>query len=298
MQTIVPHLWFDDEAEEAAQFYCSLFDDSSVGRVQRYGKAGFEVHGRPEGSVMTVEFELDGFEMIALNGGPHFSFTPAISLFVVLETADEVDAMWAELSEGGEVLMPLDAYPWSERYGWLNDRYGLSWQITLSERPDMGGQSIAPSLLFVGDHHGEAEEAINHYVSTFPDSEVGLIMRNDGSGVEPEGTVQFAQFDLDGEGFMALDSALEHDFGFNEAVSFLVRCDTQDEIDRYWEALSADPEAERCGWLKDRFGVSWQIVPTALPELLGDDQETSDRVMKALLGMKKLDLARLEEAAS
>lgn len=159
VQKITPCLWFDDQAEEAAKFYISIFPNSRVGTVSRYGKEGFEIHGRPEGSVMTVTFRLDGHEFTALNGGPHFKFS--------------------------------------------------------------------------------------------------------------------------------------------EAISFVVRCESQTEVDHYWNKLSAngDEKAQQCGWLKDKYGVSWQIVPAALFEMIADaDREKSGRVMKALLQMKKLDLAALRQA--
>jgi predicted 3-demethylubiquinone-9 3-methyltransferase (glyoxalase superfamily) len=159
LQKIAPFLWFDDQAVEAAKFYVSIFHDAEMGAVARYGKEGVDVHGRPEGSVMTVTFRLTGQEFIALNGGPHFKF--------------------------------------------------------------------------------------------------------------------------------------------NEAVSFVVRCESQAEIDHFWERLGhgGDPKAQQCGWLKDKYGVSWQIVPAALPDMMQDaDHRKSSRVMKALLSMKKLDLATLRRA--
>jgi predicted 3-demethylubiquinone-9 3-methyltransferase (glyoxalase superfamily) len=295
-QKIVPHLWFDHQAEEAAELYGSLIQDSRIDSIARYGKAGFEVHGQPEGRAMTVDFTLDGYRLLALNGGPHFRFTPAISLFVMLETEAEVDRLWAGLAEGGSVLMPLDSYDWSPRYGWLDDRFGLSWQVMLGKREAVG-QTIAPSLLFVGPQHGRAEAAIDHYTSVFEGSKVEGIARYDGSGPDPAGTIKHAQLKLGGETFMAMDSALPHDFGFTEALSLMVRCDTQDEIDHYWHALSAVPEAERCGWLKDGFGVSWQIVPSVLPRMLLDpDRTRAERVTSAFMQMRKLDIAALEKA--
>ena len=155
--TITPCLWFDSEAEPAARFYVSVFGDGRIGRISRYGREGFEIHGRPEGSVMTVEFEIAGRSFTALNGGPHFKFS--------------------------------------------------------------------------------------------------------------------------------------------EAVSFQIPCATQQEIDHYWERLSAGGQTGQCGWLKDKFGLSWQIYPTALPEMMCDpDKAKAARAMRALLGMTKLDLARLREA--
>ena len=296
MQKITPNLWFDSDAEAAARLYASLIPGSRIGPITRYGKAGFEIHGRPEGSVMTVDFELGGVRFIALNGGPHFRFTPAISLFVVLETEAEVDRFWSRLSEGGSVLMPLDAYDWSPKYGWLSDRWGLSWQVALGKRADVG-QTVTPSLMFVGPQHGNAEAAIAFYTSLFDNSRVEGILRYDGSGKDPAGTVTHAQFYLDGEALMAMDSALEHGFGFNEAVSLMITCRDQAEIDRFWAALSAVPAAEQCGWLKDRFGVSWQVVPERMAAMMADpDPAKVARVTEAFLAMKKFDVAELERA--
>src|SRR3546814_18576448 len=122
MQKIIPHVWFDSEAEEAATFYASLFPGSERGRVTRYGKEGFEQHGQPEGKVMTAEFALAGYEFIALNGGPIFKLNPSISFFVVCESEGEVNRLWESLSEKGKILMPINQYHWSPRYGWLQDR--------------------------------------------------------------------------------------------------------------------------------------------------------------------------------
>ncbi|MDQ3461084.1 MAG: VOC family protein [Deinococcota bacterium] len=303
MQKITPNLWFDDQAEEAVQFYTSLFKGSKVSEVARYDKAAAEASGRPQGSAMTVDFQLAGQDFVALNGGPHFKFTPAISFFVTLGSEADVDALWEKLAAGGSVLMPFQAYDWSEKYGWLIDKYGLSWQIALGKRDDVrqtnvpGVAGITPSLLFVGKQHGRAEEALRFYTSVFGDSSVTGIFHYSADESEPAGTVKHAQFSLEGQTFTVMDSSLTHDFTFTEAVSFIVNCESQEEVDTFWETLSAHPEAEQCGWLKDKFGVSWQIVPTTLPKLLSDaDPEKSQRVMQAMLQMKKLDIAALERA--
>jgi predicted 3-demethylubiquinone-9 3-methyltransferase (glyoxalase superfamily) len=245
---------------------------------------------------MTVETELAGFRLTGLNGGPEFRITPAISLFVQLGTAREVDALWHGLAEGGAVLMPLDRYEWSERYGWLADRFGLTWQIALD--PDRAAPRITPSLLFTGARHGQAEAALELYTSVFPGSRVEGVLRHDGTGGEVAGTVRHAQFDLAGQTFMVMESALGHGFGFTEAVSLVVACRTQGEIDRYWSALTAGGGAEGvCGWLKDRFGVSWQVVPDAVVRLVASpDRAAAGRAMRALHGMRKLDIAALEAA--
>lgn len=299
-QCIIPHLWFDDQAEEAAAFYTALFGGARTLGVTRYGSEGVEIHGRPPGSVMTVDFELLGYRFIALNGGPHFRFTPAISFFVTRDTEAEVDHLWQGLSDGGVEMMPLDRYPWSEKYGWVQDRYGVTWQIALGPVADVG-QPIAPALLFVGDQYGRAEEAIELYTSTFPDSEVQGILRwaaGEQEG-EREGAVKHAQFRLCGETFMAMENAYDHPFTFNEAISLLVRCADQEEIDRYWDRLTegGDPAAQQCGWLKDRFGVSWQVAPAGMEEMLREpDSPGGRRAFRAMLGMKRIDVGELARA--
>lgn len=295
-QKIIPHLWFDSEAEEAAAFYTSLFNKSALGSKTHYSKEGFEIHGQPEGKLMTIDFELAGQQFIGLNGGPHFQFTPAISFIVNCESEEEVDKLWAELSKDGSVLMPLEKYDFSEKYGWTEDRFGLSWQIMLAE--EEAPQKIMPSLLFVGDECGKAEEAMDFYTSVFDDGEKRAVFHY-GPNQSPndEGTVMYGDFELEGQLFAAMDSAQEHDFTFNEAISFLIQCEDQKEIDYFWNKLSSDPNAEQCGWLKDQFGVSWQVSPTILDRMLKDpDKEKVNRVTKAFLQMKKFDIEKLKQA--
>lgn len=294
IQKIIPNLWFDTQAEEAAKFYTAIFKNSKIGRITRYGKAGHEIHGMSEGTVMTVEFQLDGQEFVALNGGPQYTFTPAISFFVNCETREEVDELWENLSEDGIVLMELGRYPFSEKFGWVMDKYGLSWQLNLGSRM----QKITPLLMFVGEQHGKAEEAMNYYISLFKNSSIDKSERYGKGEDEPEGTVKHATFTLDGQEFMAMDSNREHPFTFSEAISLSVNCETQEEVDYYWEKLSAggDEKAQVCGWLKDKYGVSWQIVPAVLTVMVSDpDPEKSERVMKALLQMKKIDIKTLKK---
>jgi predicted 3-demethylubiquinone-9 3-methyltransferase (glyoxalase superfamily) len=210
----------------------------------------------------------------------------------------KLDAVWEKLSEGGTALMPLDKYPFSERYGWIEDKYGLSWQLILTNPEGDPRPPIVPSLLFVGNVCGKAEEAINFYLSVFKNSKRGLIARYP-KGMEPdkEGTLMFADFMLENQWFAAMDSAHEHKFNFNEAISFMVSCPTQEDIDYFWEKLSAVPEAEQCGWLKDKYGVSWQIVPTVMDEMMANGtREQIDRLTQAFLPMKKLVIAELEKA--
>ncbi len=297
MQKIVPNLWFASQAEEAAKFYTSLFKNSRIGKSTRYGKAGFEFHHQPEGALMTIGFELEGQEFVGLNGGPIFTFTPAISFLVACKTKDEVDALWKELSAGGQALMELGEYPFSERYGWTADRFGVNWQVmAMGDRPIT--QKIIPTLMFVGAVSGRAEEAVKLYTSVFHHAKVGEVLRY-GQGEEPDkkGTIRHVGFTLEGQAFAAMDSAHRHEFSFNEAISFIVRCESQPEIDDYWDKLivGGDPQAQVCGWLKDKYGVSWQVSPVILEEMLQDpDRAKVERVTEAFLRMKKFDIAELK----
>jgi predicted 3-demethylubiquinone-9 3-methyltransferase (glyoxalase superfamily) len=297
-QKIIPNLWFDRQAEEAAGFYTSIFKNSKVGDITRAGKAGQEITGLSEGTVMTVEFAINGFKFIAINGGPVFKFNPSVSFLAGFETKEEVDAVWGKLSPGGRAMMDLGSYPHSERYGWIVDKYGLSWQIMYMGERRMN-QPITPVMMFMGPNWGKAETAINFYASVFHNSAVGGIMRYD-RGMEPdkEGTIQYAAFTLEGQGFAAMDSARMHDFNFNEAISLMVTCRTQEEIDFYWGKLTANGGQEGpCGWLKDKFGFSWQVAPLALKEMLHDsNKEKVARVTSAFLKMKKLNIRELEAA--
>ena len=290
MQKIIPHLWFDKEAKEAADFYVSAFPKSRI-------KSTTLLHNTPSGSVDIVTFELLGLEFQAISAGPLFKFNPSVSFHVTCKTKEEVDALYNRLSSGGQALMELGAYPFSERYGWVQDKYGLSWQIIYVSGENVK-QKITPVIMFVGEVCGRAEEAVKFWVSVFGDGKILAAQRyGKGEGPDKEGTIKYASFALFGQEFGIMDSAYEHQFKLNEAISFIVNCDTQKEIDEYWKKLSAVPEAEQCGWLKDKYGFSWQVVPTGMDGMLrGNDREKIDRVTQAFLVMKKLDIAKLQEA--
>jgi len=287
---IITHLWFDKEALEAAEFYTSTFKDSRIKNTSK-------IHNTPSGSVDIATIELLGQEFMLINAGPLFKFNPSVSFLVACSTKNEVNGLWKKLSKGGTTLMELGEYPFSKKYGWVQDKYGLSWQVMFMGDRKIT-QRIIPTLMFVGDVVGKAEEAINFYRSVFHNARVGDILRySKGEEPDKEGTIKHAAFTLEGKEFAAMDSALPHSFAFNEAISFIVNCDTQEEIDYYWEKLSADPKAEQCGWLKDKYGFSWQIVPTAMERMLrGKDEKRIARVTEAFLKMKKFDIAALERA--
>jgi len=294
---ITPHLWFDKEAKEATEFYTSIFPDSRVTNIMTQ-------HDTPSGDCDVVSFELSGHPFMAISAGPLFKFNPSVSFILNFDPSKEkraqenLDALWGKLSQGGTALMPVDKYPFSERYGWIQDKYGLSWQLILSDPKGEDRPFITPSLLFVGAVYGKAEDASNFYLSVFKNAKRGITARYPaGMAPDKEGTIMFADFMLENQWFAAMDSAREHGFAFNEALSFMVSCGTQEEIDHYWEKLSAVPEAEQCGWLKDKYGLSWQVVPSDMDEMMrkGTPGQMA-RVTQAFLKMKKFDLAALRHA--
>jgi predicted 3-demethylubiquinone-9 3-methyltransferase (glyoxalase superfamily) len=295
---INPFLWFDNHADEAAGFYISIFPDSRITGKTVYKKEGFEHHGRPEGSTMTVSFKIGGQDFVALNGGPFFEFSPAVSFFVTCESVHEVDWLWKELSFEGRILMPLDKYDWSEKYGWVQDRFGVSWQISLGSVAEVG-QKIAPSFLFCDKLAGKGVEAVNYYTSVFRNSLIDGILLYGSGEAHPEGLVKHSQFAIEGYKLMLMESGMEHGFTVTGAISFMINCEDQKEVDHYWEKLTdgGDPEAQRCGWLSDRYGIYWQVVPEQLEHMLnGDNIARAERVTAVMMQMKKLDLKALEKA--
>lgn len=276
--SIYPCIWFDGKAKEAATFYCSVFADASI------------VADNP---IVTM-LKIGEQNFMLLNGGAMFTINPSISFFVTCKTADEVDACWEKLIDNGKILMPLNKYPWSEKYGWVQDKFGVNWQICFGLVKEVR-QKITPSLMFTQQQNGRAEEAINFYTSVFPNSTISSVAKYEEGEGDTVGNVKHAQFFINNFGLMAMDSSFAHEFSFNEATSIVVNCETQEEIDFYWNNLTKDGEESMCGWLKDKFGVSWQIVPSILGKLMSDPIK-GQRVMQAFLKMKKFDIATLLNA--
>ncbi len=283
MQKIVPFLLFDGNADEAANYYTSIFKNSTITNKMYFG----------DGEVLSVTFQVEGQEFTALNGGSNLNFTPAISFFIDYDDDKEIDELWQKFSRNGKVLMDLDNYPFSEKYGWIQDKYGISWQLNLTSST----RKISPFLMFVGDQKGRAEEAINFYTNLFEDSKIIEMKHYGPKEGEPEGAIKRARFLLNGQEFMALDSYMEHPFSFSHEISFFINCESQEEIDNFWEKLSQDGEKEGMGWLKDKYGLSWQVVPNVLGEMLQDkDPIKAGNAMKAMMEMDKLDIKKLKQA--
>lgn len=292
MQKIVPHLWFDNNAHEAVVFYAGLFNGSKIGRIDT-------IEGTPSGDSELISFELEGQEFMAISAGPYFKFNPSISFMVLCDTIEEVNSKWKALSEDGIELMPLTEYPFSRWYGWIQDRYGLSWQLMLTEGEQIR-QKIKVSFLFSKDSNGKTEEALKYYVDVFREGEItAMVPYEKGEAGAANAKIKYAAFKLFGMDFVAMDHGFDADFGFSEAFSLIVNCRDQAEIDYFWEKLSAVPESEQCGWVKDKFGVSWQIVPENMSGLMFDGtKDEITRVTAAMLKMKKLDIELLKKAKS
>ena len=283
MQKINPFLWFNDNAVEASDLYASVFKNAKI----------VSTMPGPGGKPMGVTIELAGVTFILFNGGSTYHPNPSISFYAMCETEDEVETLWNAFSKEGKVMMELNTYPWSEKYGWVEDKFGISWQIGLSRRPSR----IAPTLMYTGEQQGNAEEALRFYVSQFPNSSVDHLMHYESGEPGPTGQLKHGGFKLNDQVFAAMDSHMEVPIPFTPGISLFVNCETQEEVDRLWDNLSQGGHQDRCGWLQDKYGVSWQIIPTALGRLMGDkDRKKAGNVMQAMLKMNKLDVAGLEEA--
>lgn len=275
---IYPCVWFDGNAKEAAEFYCSVFHDAKI----------------TTDTPLVVNFEIFGKKIMGLNGGPHFKVNPSISFFVLCESIEQTNEIWNKLIKEGKAMIALDKQPWSEYYGWLQDKFGVTWQIAINDK-ETGKKSLTPSFLFVNEKFGKAEEAVQLYTSLFENSGVDLLLHYDKEDPNA-GKVLYSEFNLNGYKLIAMDGPGNHTYTFNEGVSLVVPCSSQAEIDFFWNSLISDGgEESMCGWLKDKFGVSWQIIPENIGELINNPTKNG-RAMQAMLKMKKLDIATLENA--
>jgi predicted 3-demethylubiquinone-9 3-methyltransferase (glyoxalase superfamily) len=279
-EKITPCLWFNGQAKEAATLYCSVFAKAKI---------AFQ-------SPIVTEINIAGHGITLLDGGPMYQPNPSISFYYICDTEQELDRIWNAFVKEGSVLMPLDKYPWSEKYGWVTDQYGISWQLAL-DKTNQVGQKITPCLLFTGKQYGRVDEAIAHYTDIFKSQHVDGILRYSANELpDSEGKVKHAQITLNDQQFMLMESARPHAFTFTEGVSLTIHCETQDEIDYYWERLTESGEESRCGWLKDKFGVSWQIIPTILGKLMSDPAKAG-KAAQAFMAMKKLNIEQIVQAS-
>lgn len=279
-ENITTCLWYNGQAKEAAALYCSVFADAKITAQ----------------SPIVTSIVIAGQSFTLLDGGPMYKPNPSISFYYICEKEDELHAIWNAFSKEGQVLMPLDKYPWSEKYGWINDKFGISWQLSLGNISDVG-QRITPCLMFSGKQYGRADEAIAFYDSIFHDLKLDGILRYGASeSPDEEGKIKHAQFAMNGQKFMIMESAAAHNFGFTEGISLTVHCETQEEIDHYWNRLTESGVESMCGWLKDKFGVSWQIIPTALNKIMSDPAKAG-KAAQAFMSMRKLNIEQIVQAS-
>jgi predicted 3-demethylubiquinone-9 3-methyltransferase (glyoxalase superfamily) len=284
MKKIYPCLWFHKDIEAAAELYSRAFRDFRILGKSVYPQATSRIAGKQPGEIMTLDVEFGQQSFLLLNGGPHFDLNPALSFTINCTNAEEAKSKWATLSQGGKILMAFDRYPWSANYGWCQDRFGVSWQIIEADRPS----KIIPSFLFANKIMGRGKEAIDFYTAMFSSGKIDELHYHPDSQL-----IAHAQFVLAKQDFILTESPIAHDFDFSTATSLCISCASQEEIDKYWNHLCQGGREEACGWLKDKFGFSWQIVPSLVEKLMRNPA-TAEKAMEALLKMKKPDLAKLE----
>lgn len=279
-EKITPCLWFNAQAKEAAALYCSVFANAKITAQ----------------SAIVTGIDVAGQSITLLDGGPMYKPNPSISFYYIAETEEELDRIWKALSKEGKIMMGLDKYPWAEKYGWLADKYNISWQLALGKISDVG-QKITPCFLFTGKQYGRVDEAIAHYLAVFKDTSVNGILRyGPNESPDQEGKVKHAQLTVLGEQLMLMESAAAHQFTFTEGVSLTIHCESQAEIDYYWEKLTESGEESMCGWLKDKFGISWQIIPVVLSKIMSDPAKAG-KAAQAFMAMRKLNIEQIVQAS-
>lgn len=297
MQKITPNLWFKRNAKEAVEYYLSIFPKGKIISISYYPTEGLlDFQKEFAGKELAICFELLGYQFVAINAGDEFTPTPANSFIIRFDPSrdknarDTLKKMWSELSNSGKVMMPLEKYFFSDLFGWVEDKYGFSWQLILTDTPEETSPTIVPALLFTGDKP-QAEQAIRFYETVFKNYKVNQILYYDAvESPEMKGMVMFSEFTFENQRFVAQDGGSSHKFGFTEALSYNIACKGQAEIDYYWEKLTADGGEESvCGWCKDKFGLSWQINPENIEELM-----LAPGARDKLLQMKKIDIHKLQ----
>lgn len=281
---IFPCLWFDGNGKEAADFYCALFGGTISADTP-----------------VVLNIELFGQKLMFLNGGPQFEKNASVSFTILCETEDELQKYWTQLSENGKVLTELSEDLQSKKNGWVRDQFGVSWQLNLSGNQE--GQKIIPTLMFAHHNNGKAKQARDFYTSVFPNSSIGGVLNQSTGGgnqnAEVGGNLQHADFKIDYYSMICMEYSHEYQFDFNEGISMVVMTDDQIETDHLWNSLIQNGgKPSMCGWLKDQFGLSWQIVPKRLLELMNDfDQpQKAQKVVEAMMEMQKIVIADLEHA--
>ena len=277
--SIYPCIWYDGNAREAAELYCQAFEHATMSSC----------------TPMIVKFTIKGQQFMGMNGGPGVKPNPSISFFNICKSAAEIDHAWKMLLEDGSVMMPLAEYPWNKKYGWVQDKFGVSWQLMLADDENKPG--VFPSLMFVADKNGKAKQAIDFYTSLFNDSSIEMLAAYEAGEGDTPGNIKHAQILIDGFRLGLMESSMQHDFQFSWGTSLVISCDTQEEIDFFWLNLTSGGKESQCGWCQDAYGVWWQVVPSILGSLM-TDPEKAPKVMEAFLKMKKFDIETIKNAAA
>ncbi|WP_449460991.1 VOC family protein [Streptococcus suis] len=258
MQTIIPHLWYNTEAKEAVEFYVDLFG----GKIDWT----YTITDTPSGDSDLIQFQLGDMTLAAISAGPYFKLNESMSLMVNVASKDEVTRLYQALSEGGRILMPLGEYPFSPYYVWLEDRFGLSWQLSYAPDLDKPYQ-FDICLLFSQEQVGLVQLILDYYKDKLPQASVGqLSYYGEGEATVATAKLNYAELFIGDQKIIVMDHGYGGEASFNEAFSLMVYVDSQEEAESWYEKVSAVPEAEICGWVKDQFGISWQIVPRILME--------------------------------
>lgn len=277
--SIYPCLGIKGRIAEAADFYINTFGDGKI----------------EEHNPIVIQIKLSGQKFMLLNDGP--SSTPNVSISFMVSSADNAttEKYFNKLADGGKVMMPLDTYPWSPKYAWVQDKFGVSWQLYTGNGDDVV-QKFRPSFMFTGKNAGKAKEAMEYYTKLFPESKVeGISNYEEGEGDRTD-YIKHARFTLYGVSMTCMDSSADHKADFNDAISMVVTCEDQAEIDKYWNELSNNGGHEvACGWLIDKYGLAWQIIPKNIVKWVTDPVK-GQRAMQAMMKMKKLIIADLENA--
>lgn len=292
MQRIVPNVWCQGNAADVGEFYSAVLPKTSSEVTMSYPVEDLPDFQREfAGQPLVVDVTVGGYQIRLINAGNEFRPNPALSFILNMdpsaldggedEARTRIHSIWKAFADGGEVRMALGEYPHSKLYGWVEDRFGVNWQLMLADPAADPRPMLMPQFLFTGPS-AQAQQAIDLYAGLFPDSATGMTVP------QPEGGILFAEFELAGQWFSAMDGGTDHDFTFTPGLSLEFSCADQGEIDKMWEALSNVPEAEQCGWLVDRFGVSWQIVPQHMGELM-----KNPGAYQRMLNMKKIIIAEL-----
>lgn len=290
MQKITPFLWFEKNLKEVTDFYVSVFPNSKV-------KSNGELENTPSGTAQMASLEIFGVNFSLMSAGPYLPFNPTVSFIISCDSEEELNDLWNKLSATGKILMLLDSYPFADKYGWTEDKYGVSWQIMLSSAMK-APQKVTPTLMFAGDACGRAEDAVNFYTEVFHNSKINYINKYEADDkIETNAKIKHAGFMIENFHMALMDSGKNSPLTFEQGISFIINCDSQEEIDYYWEKLTAGGKEIECGWLKDKFGFPWQVAPSIMGEMMSKGtKEQIGRATQAFLKMKKFDIKALQDA--